>query len=720
VSGLAATADPLVYTAIFTANDHFDGTGAVSVATGSYSDAAGNAGTGGSDSTAIDRDEVPTAHPDSNSGPEASSSGKSVNIVIIFDRSGSMGDDPNVNGFSERIDLARAAVANLLTGLDGSATEVHVQVVDFATSAASSGWLSIDGANAYLAGLVASGSTNYDAALTTAKAAFVTGTPAADQNIALFLSDGVPTAGQEIGETDRGLWESFLTDHDMPSFAIGIGSGVTTEPLLPIAFDPEPGTQAADTPVVYGTGGEGALINALSPLVIGSLLNSFSGDLLLNDQFGGDGAGVPEISAVSYASVSGSSLAFTVTSAPDPLAPDVTQLTGSHDGVDYWRLDVNTATGGYDLSLLQNFPHATPGGTATLTFNYTIHDFDGDSSSSTLAVAIGDVTTATIAGLSQIAGGNTADTLNGTGAAESLGGDADNDILNGNGGDDFVFCGAGTDTLTGGTGNDTLYGGAGNDTYKFDLGDGTDTISDTGGTDTIVIQTGSAALSGLNFQRDGNNLVIDYGSDTITVTNHFAGASVEQIQFSGIGGSVYGYSLVTGTGTYLMDVDLTGSGNADVIAGTVNAETLSGNGGNDLLFGNGGNDVTINGNLGNDLLVGGAGNDTMDGGADNDWLVGGLGADTLTGGSGNDTFVYTAVDDSRSSLFDTITDFTSGDKIDLTAFSAASFSNVTWGYTTLSNETIVQVDTDGNAATAGLEIHLTGNIPLTQSQFIFV
>jgi hypothetical protein len=720
VSGLAATADPLVYTAIFTANDHFDGTGAVSVATGSYSDAAGNAGTGGSDSTAIDRDEVPTAHPDSNSGPEASSSGKSVNIVIIFDRSGSMGDDPNVNGFSERIDLARAAVANLLTGLDGSATEVHVQVVDFATSAASSGWLSIDGANAYLAGLVASGSTNYDAALTTAKAAFVTGTPAADQNIALFLSDGVPTAGQEIGETDRGLWESFLTDHDMPSFAIGIGSGVTTEPLLPIAFDPEPGTQAADTPVVYGTGGEGALINALSPLVIGSLLNSFSGDLLLNDQFGGDGAGVPEISAVSYASVSGSSLAFTVTSAPDPLAPDVTQLTGSHDGVDYWRLDVNTATGGYDLSLLQNFPHATPGGTATLTFNYTIHDFDGDSSSSTLAVAIGDVTTATIAGLSQIAGGNTADTLNGTGAAEILGGDADNDILNGNGGDDFVFGGAGTDTLTGGTGNDTLYGGAGNDTYKFDLGDGTDTISDTGGTDTIVIQTGSAALSGLNFQRDGNNLVIDYDSDTITVTNHFAGASVEQIQFSGIGGSVYGYSLVTGTGTYLMDVDLTGSGNADVIAGTVNAETLSGNGGNDLLFGNGGNDVTINGNLGNDLLVGGAGNDTMDGGADNDWLVGGLGADSLTGGSGNDTFVYTAVDDSRSSLFDTITDFTSGDKIDLTAFSAASFSNVTWGYTTLSNETIVQVDTDGNAATAGLEIHLTGNIPLTQSQFIFV
>ena len=55
---------------------------------------------------------------------------------------------------------------------------------------------------------------------------------------------------------------------------------------------------------------------------------------------------------------------------------------------------------------------------------------------------------------------------------------------------------------------------------------------------------------------------------------------------------------------------------------------------------------------------------------------------------------------------------------------------ITSGTTTLSahmaisffvgTQTIVQVDTDGNAATAGLEIHLTGNIPLTQSQFIFV
>ena len=46
--------DATHYTATFTANDGFIGTGSVSVAAGSYTDAAGNPGTGGSDNVAID------------------------------------------------------------------------------------------------------------------------------------------------------------------------------------------------------------------------------------------------------------------------------------------------------------------------------------------------------------------------------------------------------------------------------------------------------------------------------------------------------------------------------------------------------------------------------------------------------------------------------------------------------------------------------------------
>ena len=53
VTGLTATADPLVYTATFTASDGFSGTG--SVAADGYTDAAGNAGAAGSDTVTIDR-----------------------------------------------------------------------------------------------------------------------------------------------------------------------------------------------------------------------------------------------------------------------------------------------------------------------------------------------------------------------------------------------------------------------------------------------------------------------------------------------------------------------------------------------------------------------------------------------------------------------------------------------------------------------------------------
>ncbi|MHB9158177.1 MAG: Ig-like domain-containing protein, partial [Thiobacillus sp.] len=54
VSGLTVTADPLVYTATFTAQAGFAGSGAVSVDAGSYTDANGNPGNTGSDTVAID------------------------------------------------------------------------------------------------------------------------------------------------------------------------------------------------------------------------------------------------------------------------------------------------------------------------------------------------------------------------------------------------------------------------------------------------------------------------------------------------------------------------------------------------------------------------------------------------------------------------------------------------------------------------------------------
>lgn len=67
----------------------------------------------------------------------------------------------------------------------------------------------------------------------------------------------------------------------------------------------------------------------------------------------------------------------------------------------------------------------------------------------------------------------------------------------------------------------------------------------------------------------------------------------------------------------------------------------------------------------NDYAIGWEGNDTMNGGGGNDSLMGHFGADLLTGGSGNDVFLYEAATHSTLSNMDTITDYESGDSIQL-------------------------------------------------------
>src|SRR5439155_7899577 len=130
--------------------------------------------------------------------------------------------------------------------------------------------------------------------------------------------------------------------------------------------------------------------------------------------------------------------------------------------------------------------------------------------------------------------------------------------------------------------------------------EGNDTINESGGgNDTIQIATATSAdvLQTLDFAHTGNDLVITYSGNTnstsqITVTNHYAGAAVEQIVFSN-GGTFGGYQL--GTGPYLLSTDastpLDGTGSQDVIASSTAGEALNGGNGNDLLFGNGGDDT---------------------------------------------------------------------------------------------------------------------------------
>lgn len=92
--------------------------------------------------------------------------------------------------------------------------------------------------------------------------------------------------------------------------------------------------------------------------------------------------------------------------------------------------------------------------------------------------------------------------------------------------------------------------------------------------------------------------------------------------------------------------------------------------------------MTIFGNGGADTLLGSAFGDSLDGGADADLLISEGGDDTLTGGGGNDVFritgflpqgSYTTQDSARTV---TITDFQSGDRLDLSHLPVTSLADL--------------------------------------------
>jgi Ca2+-binding RTX toxin-like protein len=159
--------------------------------------------------------------------------------------------------------------------------------------------------------------------------------------------------------------------------------------------------------------------------------------------------------------------------------------------------------------------------TGDASFNYSISDGFGGTSSANVSVAVGG---------SQM-GGSGNDTLTGTPGNDSLNGANGNDSLIGNAGDDTLIGGSGTDflvgsagndllngdngsdTLRGGLGSDTLTGGNNQDIFVFANGEGIDTITDFKlGSDQIGL-TGGLTFGNLSFS--GNQIRI--GSDVLVV-----------------------------------------------------------------------------------------------------------------------------------------------------------------------------------------------------------
>jgi hypothetical protein len=147
--------------------------------------------------------------------------------------------------------------------------------------------------------------------------------------------------------------------------------------------------------------------------------------------------------------------------------------------------------------------------TGDASFDYSISDGKGGTSSANVSVAVGGI---------QIGGyGN--DTLTGTEGNDILIGGRGNDSLIGNAGNDTLIGGNGTDFLVGSAGNDLLDGGNGDDTLTGGLG--TDTLTDGNDQDIFVFASG-----------EGIDTITDFklGTDQIGLTE---GLTFGDLSFSG-------------------------------------------------------------------------------------------------------------------------------------------------------------------------------------------
>ena len=158
-----------------------------------------------------------------------------TNLLIVFDRSGSMDADPGVDGFSHRIDLVRAAVSRMLTQLDSSG-ELNIKIVAFNTRASSTDWFTgadaIADATAFLAGLTASDCTSYRSAINEVIDSY--GTPPGEasdgfRNLSFFLTDGNPNPGRGLTDQNISDYQDFVDENDLTSYAVGVGNGVTAD-----------------------------------------------------------------------------------------------------------------------------------------------------------------------------------------------------------------------------------------------------------------------------------------------------------------------------------------------------------------------------------------------------------------------------------------------------------------------------------------------------------
>lgn len=453
-----------------------------------------------------------------------------TNVMIVLDISGSMTTADGVDG-ARRLASAVASINQLLDRYDASG-DVAVRLVVFSDSARAVGdtWTTIAQAKTQLAALSATGQTNYDAALSSAQTAFATssGRLSGAQNVSYFFSDGEPTRPTNsvgVNASEESTWRDFLLNNQVRSFAIGIGSGITSNTALnPIAYD---GLAAENT-----NAQRVASFAQLDAALAGTVDASAAGSVIARGELdsvapGADGGHVHSITVAG--------VTYTYSQASNSVS--ASSSVGFQFDTSTHELTVATSSGGsvrFDMDsgeYLYAAPSTVSAGFAE-TIQYVVTDHDGDAQSSSLQLVVRDTAVQT--------GNNGANTLNGLASPDLLIGRGGNDTLNGNGGDDRLYGDDGSDRLYGGAGDDRLSGGAGGDTLdggtgadRLDGGAGNDNLTGGLGADVFawkLVDAGSAGSPARDTVTDFDAAPVAGGGDALDLRDLLVGETQANLQ----------------------------------------------------------------------------------------------------------------------------------------------------------------------------------------------
>uniref|UniRef100_UPI00260D40C1 VWA domain-containing protein n=1 Tax=uncultured Amphritea sp. TaxID=981605 RepID=UPI00260D40C1 len=510
------------------------------------------------------------------------------NVMLVLDFSGSMSGSNLAN--------MKSAVISMLDSYD-NAGYTAIQIVNFSSTATvpgDGGWISVADAKSYINALTDAdmgGATNYDAALAAAQTAFVetNGYIAGGKNISYFLSDGVPTSGNEVDTAgDQTAWETFVTNNNIDSFAVGFGGAAVTS-LEPIAYN---GVDATERPAIDATAAGTTLTDSLLATVSTAIPGNLFGSLA-SGGFGADGNGHVRTVTIDSVTYTYDNTAGTITNSANSnvINDSSVVITTALGGV----ISINMDTGVYSYE-------ADPTFTVDFaeTIGFTMQDVDGDVTSGivTLDVSREVKPTPTLnANAAEVFEADMADGTNSVGTGEVVTGNilSDDTIPNGLSLSTVSIAGGTTVvngnlmTVTTAEGN-TLVVDTTTGDYTYTLINAVDhtLYTSTGNTVTLANDTFSGSLDswgGSNVTVSGNRMLIDGNNDTATKTFDFGVSYANQtvtvsFDFEATtnwdggadnfvvtvnGTDVINDSHTGGTRAYSFDVTLNAQGQADFV-----------------------------------------------------------------------------------------------------------------------------------------------------------